>query len=210
MRKQNWVSVFWIQPIKICPFIVSVQDIYRNMGIQLWVNGSMRVHKWILWLVHASFQLLAAVTKMSITLYWEVQIMSRLIDLKVDLKTLHPLIKHCLTLCILPIMIFEIRTMVSDCIPMQRWWTTILFMHTIGFLVQTSRDLNPSSSHAGSHTPSFLRTMEQEFKSIGSFNINWLLNIRLVFTWEWISFSNCLALLLVIGPAISSIVSFGD
>jgi hypothetical protein len=63
-------------------------------------------------------------------------------------------------------------------------------MHTIGFLVQMSIGLNPSSSHAGSYTPSFLRTLEQELKSIG--------------------FSNCLALLLVIGPAISSGVSFED
>jgi hypothetical protein len=62
-----------------------------------------------------------------------------------------------------------------------------------------------SSSHACSCTPSFLRTLKQVLKSI-----IWLLNIRLAFTWEWISFSNCLALLLVIGPAISSVVSFGD
>ena len=82
-------------------------------------------------------------------------------------------------------------------------------MHTIGFLVQMSKGLNPSSSHAGSYPPSFLRTLK-ELKSIGSFNINWLLNIRLAFTWEWISFSNCLALLLVIRPLISSGVSFED
>jgi hypothetical protein len=83
-------------------------------------------------------------------------------------------------------------------------------MHTIGFLVQMSRGLKPSWSHAGSYTPSFLRTLKQELKSIGSFHIDWLLNIRLAFTWEWISFCNCLALLLVIGPAISSGVSFED
>jgi hypothetical protein len=80
-----------------------------------------------------------------------------------------------------------------------------LFIYTIGFLVQMSRGLNPFSSHACSCTPSFLRTLKQVLKSIGSFNVIWLLIIRLAFTWEWISFSNCLGLLLVIGPAISSV-----
>ena len=65
-----------------------VQDLYRDRDVQLGVNGSMRMHQWISWLVRASFQLLIAVTKTSITLYWEVQIMSRLMGWKVDLKTL--------------------------------------------------------------------------------------------------------------------------
>jgi hypothetical protein len=67
-----------------------------------------------------------------------------------------------------------------------------------------------SSSHACSYTPSFLRTLKQVLKSIASFNVIWLLNIRLAFTEEWISFFNCLALLLVIGPPISSVILFGD
>ena len=46
-----------------------VQDIYRDRDVQLGVNGGMRMHQWISWLVRVSFQLLIAVTKMSITLY---------------------------------------------------------------------------------------------------------------------------------------------
>jgi hypothetical protein len=89
MHKQNSTSLCILNLTKQdLSFHCLEQDICRDRGIQLWVNGSMCMLYWISWLVHASFQLMAAVTKMSITLYWVVQIMSRLMGWKVDLKSL--------------------------------------------------------------------------------------------------------------------------
>ena len=83
-----------------------------------------------------------------------------------------------------------------------------LYAHP-GSLVHIFGGQKPSSSHARSCTPSFLRTLKQVLKSIWSSKIIWLFNTRLALTWECISFSSCLAPLLVIGPTISDIVSLG-